>query len=147
MLPLVLAVGACTSEAPILPDDPCALVSPADVEAATDSTVTRSGPIPDWRKRLATDRDPNPCEYVTDGEHGSIAVYVDPHGAADFTRMRDKDPVNSEAIDGLGDEAFVFGLAVLYVRVAGGYFAMKTQHGAGWPGVRDLEDLARAALD
>lgn len=114
-------------------------------EKATNSTVVSSGLVPDKRLRLPTDS--NPCEYVTEGRHGSIVVYVDTHGAAEFARQRDRDPVNTVAIEKVGDEAFVHALASLWVRVGDGYFVLGTQHGAGWPGVRDLQDLALAALD
>ena len=149
----VLAACANDSAAPmegdaqaafILPDDPCALVSVEEVEAATGSTVVRSGPVPDKLMHVPTA--PNPCEYVTDGQHGSIVVSVHPDGAAEFTRQRDRDPVNTVAIEGVGDESFAHALASLSVRVGDGYFVLSTQLGAGWPGVRDLQDLALAAL-
>lgn len=139
-----------------LPDDPCGLVSVSDVEAATGSVVLRTGIIPDERliERLI-DPPPsgvpkvfqeNPCDYVTDGRHGSITVFVDPEGGEDFADERARDPRNTEDIDGVGDAAFAHGLASLHVRVGDGYFVLTTQHGAGWDGIADLEALALAAI-
>jgi hypothetical protein len=143
------------SPEPSLPRDPCQLLTIEEVEAGTGSTVVRAGLVPDERLIRPQggeefDLPPiftaNPCEYVTDGMHASIVIYVDPHGAPDFVDQRDRDPVNTETIDGVGDEAFAHGLASLHVRVGDGYFVLGTQHGAGWPGIRDLEQLARTAL-
>jgi hypothetical protein len=96
------------------------------------------GPAPIFRT--------NPCEFVTDGMHAAIVVYVDPNGAADFDRERGRDPLNAEEVVGLGDAAFSHGLASLHVRAGAGYFVLATQHGAGRDGIADLEGLARAAL-
>lgn len=142
---LLAGLVACGGSELTLPDDPCALVTVEEVEAAIESTVVKSGLVPD--ERLRRPQDSNPCEYVTDGKHTSITLYVYPHGAADFALYRDRDPPNTEAIAGLGDEAFTFGRASLYVRIGDGYFVLTTQHGAGLPGVRDLQRLARSALD
>jgi hypothetical protein len=147
----LLSAAACTGGGPntegqdALPTDPCTLVTVDDVEAATGNAVTGSGLVPDERQRLP--ELPNPCEYVTEGRHGSIVVSVNPDGAAMFDRLRERDPINSVPIDGVGDEAYAHGLSSLLVRVGGGYFEIGTQHGAGRAGVRDLIALARAALD
>jgi hypothetical protein len=148
------AGGGDASEIPSLPEDPCALVTVEEVEAATGETVVRVGLIPDERLIRARVEKfdlpeifaANPCEYVTDGTHASIVVHVDPHGGPDFEDQRERDPVNTEAIEGVGDRAYAHGLASLHVRVDDGYFIVATQHGAGWPGIHDLEELARAAL-
>jgi hypothetical protein len=152
---LLIVLSACTGNPaqPIkdgasdgtLPNDPCALVTVKEVEGVTGSPVVRSSLVPDERQHRP--EDPNPCEYVTDGKHASITVYVDPHGAADFARDRDRDPRNTVTIAGLGDEAFSLGLSALYVRVGDGYFWLASQHGAGWPGLRDLKELARTAIE
>lgn len=142
---LLAGLVACGGSELALPDDPCAVVTVEEVEAAIESTVVKSGLVPD--ERLRRPQGPNPCEYVTDGKHTSITLYVYPNGAADFALYRDRDPPNTEAIAGLGDEAFTLGRASLYVRVADGYFVLTTQHGAGLACVRDLQRLARSALD
>ena len=163
---MALVLTACASGAvhsegaasvdPTLPSDPCSLVTVEEVEAATGSEVVRTGLVPDDRLHRPTDIPgwgpprifrTNPCEFVTDGMHASITVYVDPDGAADFAAERDTDPVNTEPIEGIGDEAFAHALASLHVRAGDGYFVLSTQHGAGWEGIEDLQDLARAALD
>jgi hypothetical protein len=147
----LLMVAACSGDASVLtnqavlPEDPCALVTVKEVEAATGSTVVRSGLISDEQQRLPELQ--NPCEYVTDGRHGSILVSVDTDGALVFARVRGEDPINTEPIEGVGDEAFAHGRSSLLVRVGDGYFEIGTQHGAGWPGVLDLTELARAALE
>jgi hypothetical protein len=153
-LALAIALTACTSDSETLrgaragglvPENPCSLVTTTDVEIATDSQVITSGLVPD--EQQLRPQDPNPCQYETDGRHASIDIYVHPHGAADFARLQDRDPRNTESIQGVGDEAFAHGLAALYVRIDDGYFLLVTQHGAGWPGIRNLKDLALAALD
>jgi hypothetical protein len=136
--------GSETPAPPLLPSDPCALLTIHDVESATGSRVIRSGLVPESKMIVPTD--PKPCRYVTNGRDASIYVSVDPHGAATFARYRDRDPVNDLAIKGVGDEAFVQGLATLWVRVGGGYFAVSTQHGAGPSAVEPLKKLAEAAL-
>ena len=153
VLALLLACGpeaapsddAGVSGASNLLADPCALVTVEEVESATASTVVSSGLVPDERLRFP--EDPKPCEYVTDGQHEAISVYVHPHDASDFTRLRDEDPRNTDTIEGVGDDAYAHGLASLTVRVGDGYFVLVTQHGAGWAGIRDLKKLALAALD
>jgi hypothetical protein len=105
------AGGGDASEIPSLPEDPCALVTVEEVEAATGETVVRVGLIPDERLIRARVEKfdlpeifaANPCEYVTDGTHASIVVHVDPHGGPDFEDQRERDPVNTEAIEGVGD--------------------------------------------
>jgi hypothetical protein len=152
----ILLLAACTSNqtppghggawtrSP-LPGDPCALLTVREVETVTGSQVLKSGLVPDDRKIVPAG--PNPCEYVTDGRYASITVSVHPHGAQAFARLRDRDPRNTDRIEGVGDEAFALGLSALYVRVGGGYLWLATQHGAGWPAVRDLREIARAALN
>jgi hypothetical protein len=165
---VAIVLAACGGDTPItsrggaraavlVPEDPCGLVSVEDVEAATESTVVRNGLVPD--ERLFRPEEPellsetsaifltNPCEYVTVGRHASIVVYADPEGGSDFGRERDRDPINTDRIEGIGDEAFAQGLASLHVLVGDGCFVLVTQHGAGWPGIRDLKELAIAALD
>jgi hypothetical protein len=155
ILPILL-LGACTShQAPPghggartgspLAGDPCALLTVREVETITGSQVLKSGLVPDDRKIVPAG--PNPCEYLTDGRYASITVSVHPRGAKAFAQLRHRDPRNTYKIDGLGDEAFALGLSALYVRVGGGYLWLATQHGAGWPAVRDLRELARAALN
>ena len=117
-----------------------------EVESVTGRTVTRTGLVPDERMHPPADG-PNPCEYVVGGKHASIAVFVVPGGAAEFYRERQRDPVNTDAIEGVGDDAFASGLAVLNVLAEGQYVAFATQHGAGWDGIEDLKRLAHAALD
>ena len=158
VLAFIVASSACTgddSDAPtpvrppaaagVVPRDPCALLTVQEVEAVTGTAVTRSGLVPD--ERMHDPAGPNPCEYVTGGRHESILVFVEPHGAGAFDEWQERDPQNTVAIDGVGDEAFAHALASLYVRVQDSYFMLSTQHGAGRPGIRDLKRLARAALD
>ena len=147
--------GVDASHLQSLSQDPCALVTVEEVEAATGGTVVRAGLIPDERLIRPPDAEEfdlpqiftaNPCEYVLDSMYASITVYVDPHGAGDFSDQRERDPINTETIEDVGDEAYAHGLASLHVRVGDGYFVLATQHGASWPAIHDLEELARAAL-
>jgi hypothetical protein len=147
--------GDAASEITSLPREPCALVTVEEVETATGEAVVRVGLVPDERLIRPQggeefDLPPivtaNPCEYVTDGPHASIVVYVDPQGATDFADQRERDPINTVIIDGVGDAAYVHGLASLHVRVGDGYFILASQHGVGEPGIHDLEEIARAAL-
>jgi hypothetical protein len=148
-LALLATLAACTGgnatpTPPGLPTDPCALLTVHDVESATGSRVLRSGLVPD--EMMIVPDFPNPCQYVTDGKDGSIRISVDPHGAATFDQYRDRDPVNNLAVEGIGDEAFVNGLATLWVRVGDGYFQVSTQLNPGPSGVVTLKNLAFDAL-
>jgi hypothetical protein len=86
------------------------------------------------------------CRYHTGGKDRSISVSVDPDGAATFAQYRDRDPANNLAVENIGDEAFVHGLATLWVRVGDGFFTVTTQHDAGPSGVKTLKQLAADAL-
>jgi hypothetical protein len=148
-LALLIAFTACTrtggsSTVVFLPSDPCDLLTVNDVESATESTVTKTEVVP--VDNLMGPEVPT-CEYKTpNGKDGSIRVWVDPQGAATFAQYRDRDPVNNLAVEGIGDEAFVQGLATLWVRVGDGYFFVSTQLDAGPSGVKTLKKLALAAL-
>jgi hypothetical protein len=147
-LALLIVTAACTggngTPTPIeLTADPCGLLTISDVEAATGSTVTTTGVVP--IDKLLGPELPT-CAYKTNGKDGSIRVSVDPHGAATFAQYRDRDPANNLAVEDIGDEAFVHGLATLWVRIGDGYFAVSTQLGAGQPGVKTLKQLALDAI-
>ena len=86
------------------------------------------------------------CEYVVPGRHDMIVVAVYPNGADEFVRLRDRDPLNTNLLHGLCDEAYSQAMASVSVRVGEGYFVLGTQHGAGEEGVRDLRTLAELAL-
>src|SRR3954452_19728721 len=105
--PMAVLVGlaSCTAHrepVPIkdrVPIHPCALVTSHQVEAATGSAVLDS-------RRLRADEmmvpgSPRPCEYVTDGRHGAISVYVDPTGAPTCARPMDR--ADAAPVPGLGD--------------------------------------------
>lgn len=140
-------VPAGSNEADALPSDPCALVTVAEVEAATGSAVEGWRIVPDEEFHGRPPPLPNPCEYLMGGKHTSIHVWVVRGGAEDFDSQQERDPINSEVVDGIGDGAYTHGLGSLYVRVGDGFFFLVSQTGAGRRGVADLKELAVAALD
>jgi hypothetical protein len=144
---VVLLLGGCAaSRAPRrLPSDPCSVVTVDQVEAATHGNVLTSHLLPDTA--MMRPSDPNPCEYVTDGLHGAISVNVAHNGVRDFLRIHGRDPRNTIDVGGIGDAAFIHGLSAIFVRLGNDYFAIGSQTGVGGPGSRDLERLAKAALE
>ncbi|HEX7247870.1 MAG TPA: hypothetical protein VF351_07190 [Actinomycetota bacterium] len=150
---LVVALVSCSRETSksddvtiraALSPDPCELVSIADVEMATGARVQSSGPVPD--EAMIVSGGPPLCEYEVPGRHGTIIVAVDPTGAEEFARLRNRDPSNTNPLKGLGDDAYSQAMASLSVLVGEGYFVLGTQLGAGEEGVRDLRTLAELAL-
>jgi hypothetical protein len=136
-------VGNATPAPPELPSDPCALLTVHDVESATGAPVSRAEAVP--VDNLMGPQFPT-CRYRTPrGPDGSISISVDPHGAATFAQYRDRDP-NNLAVDDIGDEALVHGVADLWVRVDDGFFTVSTQLNPGTSGVKTLKQLALDAL-
>ena len=150
---IVVALVSCTGETltrdnvttgAALSPDPCELLSSTDVELATGAQVQGRGPVPE--ERMISSGGPPLCEYVVPGRHDTIVVAVDPNGADEFVRLRDRDPLNTNLLHGLGDEAYSQAMVSVSVRVGEGYFVLGTQHGAGEEGVGDLRTLAELAL-
>ena len=94
---LVVALVSCTGETSTreivttgaaLSPDPCELVSSTDVELAAGAQIQGSGPVPEERMMPPG----GPPLYVVPGKHDTIVVAVDPNGADEFVRLRDRDP-------------------------------------------------------
>jgi DNA-binding beta-propeller fold protein YncE len=131
----------------VVPDDPCDLLTAGAVERAT------GGRVLSWRQLEQPDmKGPTPdallpCEYSTDSRFGSILVTTDPNDITGFVGARDRDPRQVSVIDGLGDEAFVYGKGAIWVRVGGAYFSIGAQLHPGDESVAMLTVLAHDAID
>jgi len=148
VLILLVSITACTGgngtpTPPELPTDPCAYLTINDVESATGEQVSGAEGVP--VDNMVGPQFPT-CMYKTGGRDGSIWVSVNPQGAETYAQVRDRDPANTLAVQNIGDEAFVYALAALWVRVGDGFFVVGTQHDAGASGVETLKALARDAI-
>lgn len=104
------------SAAPIDPRDPCALLTPEDIAAATGGEVSEGQEREGMKMR--PDEDFNPlCVYRTGPPYASVAVYIErPETPEGFRRRMEEDPINTFEVEGLGDAAFIFagvGLSML----------------------------------
>lgn len=127
--------------------DPCSLLTDAEVEEATGDAIVSSGLVPPFGMRILDG--PKVCSYEVPGRYASVGVSVVPSTLDEFHAVRDRNPESNITIPvtGIGDEAFIQGMASIYVFQGDHYFGIGLQHGAGTPGVeRVLKDLARAAV-
>src|SRR5262245_21536432 len=139
-----------------LPDNPCELLTQAQVSAITGLEVTS---VQRDRGILAEHeiRDSDPgriCSYQTQSEFGAITIVVPARAERTTAVYREKQakyfktfPGGAKGVADLGMDAWVAGGNTLFVLVREDeYFALGTQH---WqPRSRDLlVKIARAALD
>jgi len=128
----------------VVPADPCALITSADVEAATDSTVTASGPVPKSQMIIPSNYVPT-CDYRTNGRFGTIITVTDVAGADARLDELASDP-NAEPVSGFDDQAFVSGKGSIWVKVGDGYFSIGAQYGGSDEAVAVLTALAHDAV-
>ncbi len=145
LIVLMLIATACqsTSETPepravVNPHDPCALLSPAQVEDALGSDV-RS-------ERLGESR-PGPegvvplCLYETGPPFSTLALHVEqPVSRSEFDREIDRDPRNTETLDGIGDAAFIHAGVSILVLQDGTVVGASLQH------FEDIDETRRALV-
>ncbi|MGE5225927.1 MAG: hypothetical protein ACM3OO_03530 [Planctomycetaceae bacterium] len=128
-----------------IPSDPCALLTPAQIAAATNGGVMSYTIATDAMLKTPSTDVPNPCVYRTDTDLGAVVVQTYPGSTQVFATERDRDPRNTVSVDGFGDEAFVTGKGSLWVRIGGGSFSIGIQHGGTDRSVAVLEALATQA--
>src|SRR4051812_35740427 len=127
-----------------LPTDPCSILTDAQIETATSSTVSS--------KRVLNDSDlkvpgpPYPCDYQAHGRFGHIGVVSEPNDRQGYIDALNRDPVNREVISGLGDGGFNQGGSAIVVAVGDGYFSIGFQFGGGTDAENVQLRLANDAL-
>jgi hypothetical protein len=130
---------------PVVPADPCDLITSDDVEAATGSTVTSSGIVPP-SQMIDPSSNTKICAFDTDGRYGSITTVSEPTGAAAKFEELAADP-NADPVTGFDDQAFVSGGAGIWVKVGDGYFTIGSQLGAGDGATAVVTTLAHDAVE
>jgi hypothetical protein len=124
-----------------LPDNPCELISPAQLSAISGLKVTSVKRVPGIAKidsAQSENREPGPgtiCVYVTRSEFGDIMIAVPPRtdrSAAKYWEFRAKYfqtfPGSAQDVADLGMDAWLSGGTSLSVLVRGDeYFSLSTQ--------------------
>jgi hypothetical protein len=105
------------------PNEPCAFLSPSQIERAIDSDVSTE------REVDSHDLVTRICSYKTTKPWASVSVVVDDEVTArEFERLMDRDPPNTEPVDAIGDGAFIHACASITVLVDGTLVSMGLQH-------------------
>lgn len=143
---LALVIGACssgrsatkTTAAPVrvaerristIPDDPCELLTPADVSKAAGISIESARRVPDIGEIVRAHRENrravvgNLCNYDSTAPVGDIVVAVpdiSSQSIAAFRKERDEYAKNSRAepVEGVGYEAWLAGGNALHVLAA-----------------------------
>jgi hypothetical protein len=142
-----------------LPDNPCEILTAAQVSSVTGLEIPAVQRLPDIMKvvRAQEDqREPGPgiiCSYETRSDLGAITIVVPTRaerGGATYWEARSRYfktfPGSARAVAGLGTDAWLGGGNSLTVLVGDEYFALSTQlHQPRSRAV--LIDIARAVLE
>jgi hypothetical protein len=124
-----------------LPDNPCEVLSPAQVSAITGLEVTSAARVPSIDKIVSAqreNREPDPgtiCSYVTRSGFGAITIAVPAQAdrrAAKYWEVRAKYfktfPGAAQDVADLGTDAWLSGGATLHVLARGDeHFTLSTQ--------------------
>ena len=134
MAALLVAGAACDSPAPVAPSSrppavravdagaPCDVLSPAQVEEAVGTPVER--------EREADSLDGTRlCSYDTTAPYSSVSVAVEPDMTArEFDKRMERDPANTEILDGPADAAFVHACASVELLEEDVFVSISVQH-------------------
>jgi hypothetical protein len=142
LLLLLVAIGCEEGREPSRPDvvvdarEPCAFATPAEIAAATGGS--------------AGERDERPargpgdvvlCHYDVGPPYSSVTLYVEsPVSAEAFRRRMERDPLNTDPLDGYGELAFTHGGVGVSVWEGGRAVSASLQH------FGDIDE-ARVALE
>ena len=124
-----------------LPEDPCAILTVAEVSAASGVEVTSANRVPSLDKIVKAqneNRQPDPgtiCSYETRSDFKAIMIYVPPRpeqDASEYWKSRAKYfesyPGSAQPVPGLGVDAWISGGASLHVLARGNeWFTVTTQ--------------------
>jgi hypothetical protein len=124
-----------------LPEDPCDVLTPAQVSAITGLEVTTARRVPSIAKVVQAgdeNREPDPgtiCSYETGSDFGAITIFVPAvaeRRAAVYWGRRAKYfetfPGSAKPVAGLGKDAWAAGGNTLHVLIGEGqYFSLSTQ--------------------
>ena len=105
------------------PEDPCALLSPEDIERAIRADVSTEREV--GSKDLVT----RICSYDTAKPWSSVGVSVEDEVTAEaFNEKMTRDPPNTQKVDGIGDGAFIHGCSGIAVLVEDTQVSLGVQH-------------------
>lgn len=105
------------------PREPCALLSPAQVQRAVGTKVRSENEVGshDLVTRI--------CHYETTEPWASVGVSIkDGISQGQFEKLMDRDRLNTESVDGIGDGAFIYGCSGITVLVDDVVLSLGVQH-------------------
>ena len=142
-----------------LPDNPCEVLTAAQVSSVTGLEIPAVQRLPDIMKVVRAQeeqREPDPgiiCSYETRSDLGAITIVVPAlaeRGGATYWAARSRYfktfPGSARAVAGLGTDAWLGGGNSLVVLVGDEYFSLSTQQYQPRSGAV-LVDIARAVLE
>lgn len=105
------------------PEDPCALLSPEEIERAIGTNVSGE------REVGSRDHVTRICIYDTTKPWSSVGVSLEDEVTAEaFNQEMDRDPRNTEKVEGIGDGAFIHGCAGITLLVEDTQVSLGVQH-------------------
>lgn len=104
-------------------DEPCDLLSIAQVERALSTRVRNQGEVGSHQPGVRL------CRYGVGRPYASITVYVE-HDVRveEFEKRRDRDPINTKNVAGFGDGAFIHACVSLSLLSDDAFVAVGVQH-------------------
>ena len=111
-------------EAPALhPSAPCELLEPDQVKRALGTPIRRE------REVGSHDLVTRICSYDTGKPYASVGVVIETEvSRTEFERKMNRDSINTEPIDGVGEMAYIHGCNSLQLLAEGTYVSMGLQH-------------------
>ncbi len=142
----------------VLPDNPCELLTRAQVAVATGLDITAMARVPDIHQVVdarRAGREPEPgtiCSYNTRGEFGGLTIVVPipaDRTAASYQQARERaftPHTMAQVISGIGADAWSSGQSVHVLTRQGEYFMVVCQKCGGRSAPDQLVALARAVM-
>ena len=130
---VVLLVAGCDAEeVPPMPDperavvvdeeDPCGVVTSEEMAEATGGRAGRTREAQGHSSELL-------CSYPVGPPYSTVTVHVETDvSEAEFRRRMERDPINTERLQGVGDLAFTHGLVAVSVWEDGRAVSASVQH-------------------